>query len=96
MKTLKKFFWASMYSLFLTKEGGLSLPKLLALLTSFVATYKFIILPTPDPLIWLIFLGVVGGHGVAHALLDKLWGRKGQEIADKAAEAPTAGQGEEK
>jgi len=95
MKTLSKFFWASMYSLFLTPEGGLSLPKLLAMITSFVATYKFVILPAPDPLIWLILLGVLGGHGLAGALLEKLWGVRAKTAAE-ALKAPVEGQGEEK
>lgn len=95
MKAIKSFLKASVESLFLTPDGGLSLPKLLAMITSFAATYKFIILPTPDPLIWLILLGVVGGHGLAGALLEKLWGARAKATAE-ALKAPAGGQGEEK
>lgn len=93
---MTKFIKASLYSLFLTPDGGLSLPKLLAMATSIAATYKFIILPTPDPLIWLILLGVVGGHGVAGALLEKMWGKKAPTTAELLENATETDQGEPK
>lgn len=69
-KAIVKFFKESWKSLILSPEGGLSLPKLLLLITSFVATYKFIIAEVNDPWIWLVYLGVVGGHGLASKLLE--------------------------
>ena len=72
MKAILGFWKATIYSLFLSPEGGLSLPKMLALLTSGVATYKFIIMDSNDPLIWLVYLAVIGGHGVASKLFEIL------------------------
>lgn len=74
MKYITKFFKASLASLFLNAEGVLSLPKLAALATSAAATYRFIIMDSNDPWIWLVYLGVVGGHGVAAEALKRLGG----------------------
>lgn len=76
MKAIKSFLKASIESLFLTPQGGLSLPKLLALITSGIATYKFIIMESNEPLIWLIYLGVIGGHGLAAKLASVVFGSK--------------------
>lgn len=76
MNAIKRFWKASLDSLLLTKEGGLSLPKLLALTTSAIATYKFIIMESNEPLIWLIYLGVIGGHGLAAKLASVVFGSK--------------------
>lgn len=65
MNSLVKFLKASWKGLMLSSEGGLSLPKLMLLVTSCVATYKFIIAETNDPWLWLVYLGVVGGHSLA-------------------------------
>lgn len=65
MKSVIKFIKASWHSLILSPEGGLSLPKALMLVTSCVATYKFVIAETNDPWLWLVYLGVVGGHSLA-------------------------------
>lgn len=70
MKSIIKFFKESFKSIFLNEEGGLSLPKLFLLVTSCAATYKFIIAEVNDPWIWLVYLGVVGGHGLASKLLE--------------------------
>ncbi len=76
MKAIITFWKASIESLFLTPSGGLSLPKVLALTTSAIATYKFIIMESNEPLIWLIYLGVIGGHGLAAKLASVVFGSK--------------------
>lgn len=65
MKAIINFLKASWKSLLLSQEGGISLPKVLLLVTSCAATYKFIIAETNDPWLWLVYLGVVGGHSLA-------------------------------
>jgi hypothetical protein len=74
MKAIKRFFAQSIKDLLLTAEGGLSLPKLSALVASSAATYKFIVAEINDPLVWLVYLGVVGGHVVAGKLLE-VWNK---------------------
>lgn len=61
----KAFIKATWRNLFVAPEGGLSVPKTFLLVSSCAATYKFIVADTNDPWIWLVFLGVVGGHAIA-------------------------------
>lgn len=81
-KTIIKFFSETWKSLLLTPEGGLSLPKILLLVTSFAATYKFIIAEVNDPWIWLVYLGVVGGHSLAGKMLE-IYIKKRSEKTDE-------------
>lgn len=70
------FTKATIKELLLTPSGGLSLPKIIALIASGAATYKFIVADTNDPMIWLVYLGVVGGHAGASKLLSTWVGKK--------------------